>query len=170
MTKPDSEYIIVGRIGSSYGVRGWVKIQTFTEFKANVLDYNPWYINEPDQPEKPLFVEEGKTHGNGIIAKIKGFESPEAIRVYAGKTIYIKRSQLPELKTHEYYWSDLEGLTVINHDGAILGKIIYLIETGANDVIVVKGTHDIAIPYLPGSVVLGIDMEKREMYVNWDPL
>lgn len=169
MTNHD-KYIVVGKIGSSFGVSGWVKVHTYTEFDANILEYSPWYINDPKQPEKTIAVEDGRTHGNGIIVKFAGIDTPEAARLLTGKLISIKRSQLPNLQPEEYYWSDLEGLTVINQEGVTLGKISYLIETGSNDVMVVKGQTDIAIPYLPGSVVIKIDLEKREMHVNWEPL
>lgn len=169
MTNPD-KYIVVGKIGASFGVSGWVKIHTYTEFDANILQYSPWFLNEPDQPEKTIDIEDGRTHGNGIIVKFKDFNSPEAVRLLTGKLVRIKRSQLPDLKPEEYYWSDLEGLTVINQDGETLGKIIYLIETGANDVIIVKGDSELAIPYLPGVVVLKVDLKKHEMHVNWEPL
>lgn len=169
MTNQD-KYIVVGKIGSSFGVNGWVKVHTYTEFDANILEYSPWYLNTPEQPEEPIIIEDGRTHGNGIIVKFSGIDTPEAVRLLTGKLIHIKRSQLPNLDAEEYYWSDLEGLTVINQDGTTLGKVSYLIETGANDVLVVKGQTEIAIPYLPGSVILRVDLEKREIHVNWEPL
>jgi 16S rRNA processing protein RimM len=90
--------------------------------------------------------------------------------VLTGKKIAIRREQRAKLKKNEYYWSDLEGLTVINQHDTVLGKISYLIETGSNDVFVVKGDKEHAIPYLLGDVVISIDLDTRIMRVNWEEL
>jgi 16S rRNA processing protein RimM len=171
MTDANSKYIVVGKIGATYGVTGWLKIHAFTEFGTNILDYSPWYLSGPDENQmREIIIEDGKPHGKGVIAKFTGIDNPESARLLTGTIIHIKRTQLPPLEKDEYYWSDLEGLTVINQNGDILGQISYLIETGANDVLVVKGTKEYAIPYLPGSVVLSIDLVKKEMLVNWELL
>lgn len=168
MTETATKYIVIGKLGTPYGVKGWIKLQTYTEYGASILEYSPWYFSEPDGQYREIKIEEGKPHGSGFIVKFPGIDTPEDVRRFAGKTISIQRSQLPELKKNEYYWSDLDGLTVINKNGEILGKIVFLIETGANDVLVVKGTKEHAIPYLPGTVVLNIDLEKKEMLVDWE--
>lgn len=168
MKKADSRYITVGKIGSTYGVHGWLKIQAYTEFGASILDYQPWYLGQDDNWES-IQVQDGKTHNNGIIAKLEGINSPEHARLFTGKLIAITRSQLPDLKPDEYYWSDLEGLTVINQHGETLGTVSYLIATGANDVLVVKGEKiEQAIPYLPGKFVTKVDLAKGEIHVDWE--
>lgn len=168
MTRTDTDdYIIVGQIGSTYGVKGWLKILSYTEMVSNILEYNPWYL-EDATGWKTIKIEDGQSHGKGIIAKLSGYNNPEEARLLSGKKIAILRSQLPELAKDEYYWSDLKGLTVIDQHGATLGKVIYLIATGSNDVLVVKGTKEHAIPYLPGKVVTNIDLAKGEMHVNWE--
>ncbi|HTM64552.1 MAG TPA: ribosome maturation factor RimM [Gammaproteobacteria bacterium] len=170
MPKTNSTYIIIGKIGAPFGIKGWLKIQTFTEYGADILEYSPWYLSSTDDKYQEITIEDAKEHGGGLIVKFTGVETPEEARLYTSKTINITRSQLPELAKNEYYWSDLVGLTVINQRGETLGKIIYLIETGSNDVLVVKGEKEIAIPYLPGSVVLNIDIDKQEMQVNWEEI
>lgn len=170
MKNAATAYIIIGKIGSTYGVQGWLKILSYTEFGANILEYSPWYLSNDRDGWEPITVEEGRMHGKGVIAKLAGIETPEEGRLYNGKLIAIKRNQLPQLKQEEYYWSDLEGLTVINQRGEILGTVSYLIETGSNDVLVVKGEKEHAIPFLQGDVILKIDLEKREIHVNWEPL
>ena len=82
--------------------------------------------------------------------------------------IAITRAQLPALPKNEYYWSDLEGLTVINQAGVVLGKVIYLIATGSNDVLVIKGDKELAIPYLQDEVITQVDLENGVIHVNWD--
>lgn len=169
MPETNSKYIVVGKIGATYGILGWLKIQTFTEFGENILEYSPWYLSGPDnQDYEEITVEDGKPHGGALIVKFPHLNTPEEARLLTGKTISIKRSQLPELKKDEYYWSDLVGLTVKNPQGETLGTVAYLIETGANDVLVIKGEKEHAIPYLPGSVVLNVDLEKKEIIVDWE--
>lgn len=167
MTQHTEDFVTVGKIGAPYGIKGWVKIHSFTEWVTNILEYTPWYLEDANG-WKLTKVAEGREHGKGLVAKFAGFDTPEHSRQLTGKLIAIKRSQLPPLKKNEYYWGDLEGLTVINQDGKVLGTIAYLLETGSNDVIVVKNEKEHAIPYLQGSVVISVDLDKREMHVNWE--
>jgi 16S rRNA processing protein RimM len=166
----DEKFILIGKLGAAFGVHGWIKVHTYTELGASILDYDPWYLSNNDSNYHAVSFDEGKEHHGGVIVKFSGYDNPESVRKLTGKSIHIKRSQLPELNTEEYYWSDLVGMTVIDQHGNILGKVIYLIETGANDVLVVKGDKEIAIPYLPGSVVLNIDAEKQIILVDWEPI
>lgn len=166
MTNPD--YITVGRMGSSYGVKGWLKIVTYTEYGANILNYSPWYLSRDEKQWQKVQIEESRAHGNGIIVKIKGIESPEQARLLTGQIIAITRDQLPELQKNEYYWSDLIGLTVINKDGTVYGTVSYLIETGSNDVLVVKAEKEHAIPFLFGTVITAVDLVKKEIHVDWE--
>lgn len=167
MTKSTDEYITVGKVGAPYGIKGYLKIHSFTEWVGTIFEYTPWYLKN-ENGWQSIKVTDGREHGKGIIAKFEGLNTPESARALTGKIIGIKRSQLPQLQKDEYYWSDLEGLTVINQDGKVLGKIIYILETGSNDVLVIKDEKEHAIPYLPGSVVLSVDLVKREMHVNWE--
>ncbi|MDR3491809.1 MAG: ribosome maturation factor RimM [Gammaproteobacteria bacterium] len=163
----DSNYIVVGKIGSTYGIKGWLKVISYTSPVAGILDYKLWYL-EDTLHWKPIEISTGREHGKGIVVHFDGYETPEKARLLTGKKIAITRAQLPKLTQQEYYWADLEGLTVINDTGEELGKVIYLMETGSNDVLVVKGEKEIAIPYLPGEVILSIDLEKQIMQVKWD--
>lgn len=164
----DENHIVVGKIGSTYGIHGWLKIVTYTEFGENILTYSPWYLTRDNHEWQEAIVEESRPHGNGIIVKLKGVETPEVARLLTGLTITITRSQLPELKKNEYYWSDLIGLTVINKDGTVFGTVAYLIETGSNDVLVVKGDKEHAIPFLYGTVVTAVDLARKEIHVDWE--
>jgi 16S rRNA processing protein RimM len=168
MNKADTGYIIVGKIGSTYGIQGWLKVFSFTEEMANILDYEPWYLEE-GSTWQAIQRNAAREHGKCVIAKFAGCNTPEQARLLTGKKIAVKRSQLPDLAKGEYYWKDLEGLTVINQDGDALGKVKYLIETGANDVLVIEHQgKEHAIPYLPGNVVTRIDLDKQEIQVDWE--
>lgn len=168
MKNVDSAYIIIGKFGSTYGVHGWIKVRPYTEFGENLLDYHPWYIQQKNDVWTPIEIESSKVYGDGIIAKIAEINTPEKARLLTGVSIAIPRSKLPELNKGEYYWTDLVGLTVINQHNEILGKVIYLMETGSNDVLVIKGEKEHAIPYLMGSVITSIDLQNQEIHVNWE--
>jgi 16S rRNA processing protein RimM len=168
MTKTNDEYVIVGKIGSTYGIQGWLKIFSFTEEISNLLEFRPWFIEE-NQTWKEIQIKAGRKHGKGLVAQFADCINPEQARLLTGKRIAIHRSQLPALSKDEFYWKDLEGLTVINQHGETLGNVVYLIETGANDVLVIQNQgKEHAIPYLPGKVVLNIDLATGIMQVNWE--
>lgn len=164
----NTSFITIGKVGSTYGVQGWIKIQSYAEFSQHIFEYHPWYLTDPNGKQRVIEVEAWKPHNDGLIAKFVGVETPEDAKLLTGKTIQIARDALPQLNKHEYYWSDLIGLTVINKNGEILGKVDHLMETGSNDVLVVKGEKEQAIPYLFGSVVLSVDLEKKEIQVDWE--
>lgn len=166
MSSHKKDYVVVGKIGTPYGVKGWVKVFCYTDPIGQILEYDPWYL-EDENGWRPIQVIDGQPHGKGIIVKLEGFDTPEQSRLLTGTVIGIQRKQLAPLEKNEYYWSDLEGLTVINSDGKVLGKVIYLMETGANDVLVVKNGKELAIPYIK-DVVLSVDLVKKEMRVQWD--
>src|ERR1700760_4337446 len=106
----ESEYVIVGKIGATFGIKGWLKIISYTQKQNDILEYHPWYL-ENGKNWEPLQIIEGQQHGKGVIVHIKGYDQPETARVLTGKNIAVERSQLPKLKEGEYYWKDLEGLT-----------------------------------------------------------
>lgn len=169
MSTPNSDYIITGKIGSPYGIKGWLKVQSFTEDVLAILQYKPWYIAE-GSGWKAVEIEEGRQQGKGVVVKLPGYNTPETARILTGRNIAIKREQLAPLPQNEYYWADLEGLTVVDQRGKTLGQIAYLLATGGNDVFVIKDAagKEHALPYLLGSVVKEIDLKQRRMTVDWD--
>lgn len=183
MNQSDDRYIIIGKIGAPYGLHGWLKIHAYTEHSESILNYTPWYLSQEKVIKDPLHesseayqwlntpFEAKQLPPDRILAKFKDAHSPEEARLYTGKLIAITRSQLSPLKDNEYYWSDLIGLTVINTQGENYGKVIYLMETGSNDVLVIKSTKDKkehAIPYIWGEVILNIDLDKEHILVDWE--
>ncbi|MGB0466209.1 MAG: ribosome maturation factor RimM [Pontibacterium sp.] len=169
-----AEKTILGRISTVYGVKGWVKIYSHTDPIENILTYQPWLLNIKGQ-WKPVEVEAGKRHGKGLVAKLVGVDDREIARTYNGVEIAVESSVLPELEVGEYYWSQLENLMVYTVSDQLLGKVSHLIETGSNDVLVVKGTDESIdrterlIPYLPDQVIKKIDLEAGTIRVDWDP-
>lgn len=169
MKNPEQEYIIVGKTGAAYGIKGWLKIHSYTERMVDLLQYNPWYLADETRWQS-LEIEAGRPHGKGLIAKFKGIETPEQARTLAAKKIAVKREQLAPLPQNEYYWADLLGLIVIDQKGQQLGQVKYLLATGSNDVLVIidPAGKEHAIPYLLGSVIKNIDLDEQIISVDWD--
>lgn len=159
--------VIVGEIGGSYGVRGWVKIRSYTDPPENILRYRPWYLERQNEPVE-YRVLEGKPHGGGIVAMLQGVLSPEAARELRGARIFVDRAQFPPTEPGEFYWVDLLGLTVRNLEGRVLGVVKDLMATGANDVLIVQGEHERLIPFVKEHTVRTVDLETGEILVDWD--
>ncbi len=171
MSKSDPAWITVGRIGAPYGVKGWVKIQSYTEIPSNILDYDPWYL----QPEKAVDIEwrearldEARVHGKGIVAKFAGCDDRDAAALMRGQAIAIRRQQLPAAEEGEYYWVDLVGLRVETLAGVELGRVDHLMATGANDVLVVEGERQRLIPFVTGPIVKDVDLDAGVIRVDWE--
>jgi 16S rRNA processing protein RimM len=116
--------------------------------------------------EKALAV--GSRHGKGVIARLADCENRDQARALMGCEIGIRRDQLPATAPGEYYWRDLQGLKVVTIEGEWLGMVDHLIETGANDVLVVKGERERLIPFVLDQVIVNVDLDKREIQVDWD--
>jgi 16S rRNA processing protein RimM len=163
-----NDYIVVGKISGIYGVRGWVRVFSHTQPRENILTYQTWYLQD-DKGWKPFELEDGRPHSKGVVAKFVGCDDRDQAIELQQQTIAIKREQLAELASDEYYWEQLVGLTVSNIENIELGVIDILLETGANDVLVVKaGEQERLIPYIRGDVIKEINLEAGTMLVDWD--
>src|SRR5690242_12648371 len=109
MNNADTEYVVIGKIGATYGIKGWLKILSFTDPMTNISVYPTWYLENKDTWVS-IKVEDCRKHAKGMIAKLEGQENPEQARLLTGKKIAVKRSDLPTLENDEYYWRDLIGL------------------------------------------------------------
>jgi len=169
---PQTEYVVVAKIGAPYGVRGWVKVFSFTGQMDALLDYDPWYFKNAKADDDDWLiapVAEAKIHGKGFVAKFRGCDDRDAAALLNGHEIAIRRDQLPPTEEDEYYWNDLQGLEVLTTGGISLGKVDHLLETGANDVLVVRGERERLIPYVTGPVVKKVDLDAGILQVDWDP-
>lgn len=168
MSTDNNKQIIIGRIGSVYGVKGWLKIISFTEPAENIFTYQPWQLFI-QQKWQPVSVKNFNTHGTHLIVLLDLCTNREDARQYTGLEIGIFRQQLPNLPNNEYYWSDLEGLKVVNKEGYLLGTVDHLFATGSNDVLVITGKKKYLIPYLLDQFILHIDLNNQTILVDWDP-
>ena len=169
---PADDLIVIGKIVSVHGVRGEVKVFSFTDPIDNLLDYRSWTLRRDGEVRQVELVS-GRSQNKVLVAKLKGLDDREEARLLAGFEICVQRSLLPDLTDGEYYWYQLLGLKVVDQLGQLLGRIDHLLETGANDVMVVKPCADSLddrerlLPYT-GQCVLAVDLEAGEMRVEWD--
>lgn len=162
------QQINVGRISGVFGVKGWVKVFSFTEARENILNYSPWLLKK-DSEAKLVNVIDGKLQGKAVVAKLDGVNDRDQAAGLMGWDIFITPDQLPKVAKGEYYWSDLIGLNVETSLGVQLGTVDSLLETGANDVLIVKGERQRAIPFLQGQTIIDIDLNIGRIVVDWDP-
>lgn len=165
----DKDYIVLGRINGLHGVRGWVKVYSHTQPRKNILSYSTWHLQQDGQ-WVAIDLIEGRPQGKGIVARLKGYDDRDQAAALIGTDIAIRREQMPKAAAGEYYWAELEGLRVINAQGVELGVVDHLLETGANDVlVVVDGDIERLIPYVTGQFVQGISLTDKVIKVDWDP-
>lgn len=168
MGSADTQLIVLGRVSGLFGVRGWVKIHSHTDPREAILDYTDWQV-EVDGHWQPRAVAEGRPHGKTVVVRFEGIEDRDAAAEFVGASIAVSREELPDTEEGEYYWSDLVGLKVVHVDGKELGKVAYLLETGANDVLVVKdGDRETLIPFLSGQVIKDVDLARGQISVDWE--
>ncbi|MEM7283789.1 MAG: ribosome maturation factor RimM [Pseudomonadota bacterium] len=163
------EFVVVGRIAGVYGVKGWVRVESFTQPITNIFDYDPWTLLGPGGTQRQCAKAEGRPHGKGLIAKFEGLSDREEAVALVGHEVAVPRRELPEVEQGSFYWADLEGLSVVTKQGQALGQVDHLIETGANDVLVVEGERQRLIPFLWERVVLQVDLDAKRITVDWDP-
>ena len=165
--------VVVAKISTVYGVKGWVKIHAFTDPIDNFFGFSNLLLRRGKKWDEIEF-DACRRHGKGIVAHIKGVDDRELAREYSGLELAVAADLLPALADDEYYWHQLVSLKVYAQE-QLLGAVDHLIETGANDVLVVKpcqgsiDQRERLIPYLPGDFVQNIDLHAGTMQVDWDP-
>ncbi|MGZ4991386.1 MAG: ribosome maturation factor RimM [Methylobacter sp.] len=164
----EQQHISVGKISGVFGVKGWVKVFSFTDPRENILIYSPWLLKKDDQT-KAVNVVDGQLQGKTIVAQLADVNDRDQAASLMGWDIFISREQLPKAAKGEYYWSELIGLKVETIDGVQLGVVDSLLETGANDVIIVQGERERVIPFLQGQTIINVDLDAGKIIVDWDP-
>ena len=179
-----SEKVLLGRITGVYGVKGWVKVFSYTDPMEAIVDYSPWFIRAENRKQAPwteVKLKAGKRHAKTVVAQLENCNDRDAAMSYIGTEIAIEKRQLEELtEQDEYYWRDLIGLRVINQQGDELGVVKSLMETGANDVLVVvselepeegseKEIIERLIPWTMNNAIIAVDLEQKIIEVDWDP-
>lgn len=164
----EHQQISVGKISGVFGVKGWVKVFSFTDPRENILSYSPWLLKKGDQTKK-VNVVDGQSQSKTIVAQLSDIKDRDQAEGLIGWDIFISRDQLPKAAKGEYYWSELIGLHVETIDGVQLGVVDSLLETGANDVIIIQGERERVIPFLQGQTIINVDLDAGKIIVDWDP-
>lgn len=169
----DSKRVVLGQLGKVHGIKGWLKLNSFTTPPQNILDYARLQAGI-DKGWEELEIDQFRQQANDLLVHIKGIDDPESARRLTGVELAVSSDQMPEAEAGSYYWHELEGMTVTNQQGEIFGVVARLMETGANDVLVVQPGSDSIdererlIPFLTDSVVRQVDTVNRKIVVDWE--
>ncbi len=159
------DWVVMGRIAAPFGIKGWVKVQPFSEDPGTLLDFESWRVGRGEQ-HTHYSVEAAQDHGKALVAKLAGIDDRDAAYALRGQEISVAKSALPPPQDNEYYWSDLIGLRVVNREGVELGTVDSLMESGANDLLVVKGAREHLIPFI-AAFVGQVDLAGGTIEVDW---
>jgi len=160
--------VILGKVGGLYGVRGWVKLWSFTDPVENLLDYQEVELGR-EGAWRVARLAEGRRQGQALVARFEGCADRDDAALLVGAELAVMRDRLPAPAAGEYYWADLAGLKVVTTAGVELGRVDHMMATGANDVMVVKGERERLLPFLPGRFVHEVDLAGGLIVVDWDP-
>jgi len=169
----DSERVVLGEIGRVHGLKGWLKLISFTSPIENILDYPRFHVEVGGRSQE-LELDEHRRQNKALLVHFKGYDDPETARLLTGIELTVANENLPQLERGEFYWHQLQGLRVVNQHQQVFGRVSHLLETGANDVLVVKADsasiddRERLIPYLVDSVIIEIDLETQTIRVDWE--
>lgn len=172
-----SNLIVVGKIVGVFGIKGWVKVKSWTDPAHKLTKYTPWWL-KTCHGVKEFAVAECNYRPQGLVVHLKGLDDRDAAQALGSVEIAIEKQQLDALEEGDYYWHQLQGMTVLSvYDGqeSRLGTVHRLLETGANDVLVVAPDQDSIddrermVPYVPDIYVQEVNLSERVIRVAWDP-
>ncbi|WP_225639390.1 ribosome maturation factor RimM [Candidatus Profftia sp. (ex Adelges kitamiensis)] len=175
MNKQFTNPIIIGVIGAPFGILGWVRLFSFTEKIENIFKYQPWFI-QISMKLQYVEIENWKNSKYSLIIKFKGFNDRNKAQILNNCNVIVESLRFPKLEDGNYYWKDLINCQIVTTKGYKLGNIIGIIETGSNDVMVIKknlkdkvGIKKHLIPFITGQVIKKIDLITHIIEVDWDP-
>jgi 16S rRNA processing protein RimM len=161
--------VLVGAISGAFGIKGWLKVISFTDPPENIFDYLPWQLhNAPDGLfSREVHMLQGKLHGKGLVVQLEGLTDRDAAELLRGLEIRVRREQMPNPDGDHFYWSDLEGLQVVDTAGNSLGQVDQMLDTNSADVMVITGNVRQLIPFIYGETVLEVDLDAGLIRVDW---
>jgi 16S rRNA processing protein RimM len=160
------QFVTLGRVSGVFGVKGWLKIESYTDPPDNIGRYAGWTLRLRGD-ERQMVVDDARSHGNKVVAKLAGIEDRDLAAEWIGADILVARSELPVLAPGEFYWTDLEGLEVRTPDGTSLGIVDHLLATGGNDVLVLRGAKERLVPFVMNDVIKRVDIERGIIEADW---
>jgi len=165
---PGAPGVTLGRIAGPFGVKGWVKVKSYTEPQEGILRYREWHVDVPRAGRRVLRPLEGRPHGQVVVARLEGVDDRDAAAALSHCDVSVPRSALPPVADGQYYRADLIGLDVVTTDGHPLGRLDHFVETPANPVMVVMGDRERWLPLVPQHL-RSVDLDARRIVVDWDP-
>lgn len=165
--------VVLGKVGKVHGIKGWLRLNSFTSPPGNILNYAKLHTELENAP-RLLRIDDSRAQQKGLVVHFEGFDDPETARRLTGCEIWVPSTDMPALEAGSFYWHELQGLQVKNLQGQIFGSVQRLMETGANDVLVVAPTanscdsRERLIPFLPERVIMDVSMKAQCITVDWD--
>jgi 16S rRNA processing protein RimM len=157
----------LGRIVGVFGVRGWVKVESWTEPQEGILGYREWWLDGGPGGHHQVVPEEGRRHGRLVVARLRGITERDSAEALRGSEIRVPRDHLPPTAPGEHYQVDLIGLEVVNREGVSMGRVDHFVEAPAHPIMVVLGDRERWLP-LVAKHVDRVDLEAGLMVVDWD--
>ena len=169
MSANTKKWVTLGRVSGVFGVKGWLKVQSYTEPHDNIATFDAWTLRR-NGADRVFEVEDGRSHtGSSVVAKLRGLDDRDLAREWVGAEVVVEHERLPAVRTDEFYWTDLEGLEVRTTTGWCSVRSTILLATGANDVLVLGGSPEVLIPFVVGPVVKQVDLATGLIVVDWSP-
>ncbi len=169
----NSDLVVLGRLGKSHGVKGWIRLTSYTNPPENILGYPGLMVMRGDE-RISLQLDDGRQQDKGMLVHITGFDTPEHVSELSGSEVFISSSELPQLENGDFYWHQLQGMQVVNLEGQLFGAVDRLLETGANDVLVIKplaesiDDRERLVPYVRDKVIREVNLAEKLIRVDWD--
>lgn len=160
----EPEYLVVGFLRRPHGVKGEILMDVHTDFPERLKTGLTVFVGDDYQP---MVIASRRLHGAGMLVRFRGIKTPEDAGIYRNTRVYVPTADRPELPEGEYYHHQLIGMRVVTDEGRDLGMLADVLETGANDVYVVRDVdgNEILLPAIP-PVILDIDPAGRQMRVH----
>lgn len=155
----------MGRITAPFGIKGWVRVAPYTAAVRNLLDYPTWWIGRGGA-WRVYQLETGRVQGAVLLAKLAGCDDRDAAGLLRGSVVAVPRAALPPEPPGQFYWADLIGLKVVNHAGCELGWVTGIMQTGANDVLIVEDGRERLVPFI-AQVIREVDRAAGVVRVEW---
>ena len=153
----------VGRLGAAHGVRGWLRVQSFTDPPQRLFEWRRWLL-QPSGREVTLL--EVRPQGNGWIVQVEGVVDRDAASLLTGQMVLVERELLPKPEGREHYRDDLIGFEAKNLEGVLLGQVDHFIDTPGNAVMVIKGGREHLVP-VTTQHLRSVDVDARKLVVDW---
>ncbi len=147
ITTVPPKLVEMGRISAPFGIKGWIRVQTYTRAvhgSNSLATYPVWWISG-EGGWREVKVEQSQAQGVDVVAKLAGMDDRDEAAALKGRQVAVARDALPPAAKGEFYWADLIGLRVRNTEGLELGVVASMMETGANDVMVVQVVQQSAV-------------------------